>query len=118
MKRLILPLFLIALLASCASVGPTGTWDYSVTGTPQGDYTGIMTVTRQKVGYVAKMNGQQAGEIAFEKFSFDKKSKLSKGLFYFSGAEITFSAAVTKEQMKGSMSTSGMDFPFLATRKK
>ena len=118
MKKIAPLLPLILLISSCASVGPAGNWDYSVTGTPQGDYSGVMTVTKMKEGgYAAKLNGQ-AGEISFDKFSFDKKTKQTKGNFYFSGTDVYFAAQVIKEQMKGMMSAGDMDFPFLATRKK
>lgn len=104
-------------LASCAATGPVGQWDYSVTGTPQGDYSGVMTISKTTDGYAAKMSGQ-AGDIAFEKFSYDKKLKLTKGTFYFSGVDVAFDAKVSKEAMKGTMSAGGGDFPFSATKKK
>ena len=113
-----LPLVLAAfLISSCATMGPVGSWDYTVTGTPQGDYAGVMTVTKTEAGYSAKLSGQ-AGEITFDKFTFDRKTKKTGGDFFYSDTPIAFSAQVDKDQMKGLMSTGDMEFPFNATRKK
>jgi hypothetical protein len=57
-------------------------------------------------------------EIAFNKFSFNKKTKQADGDFDFSGLTIFMSAKLNKDEMKGNMSTSGMEFSFSATRKK
>ena len=117
MKKLIISFLFVALLSSCASMVPAGNWDYAVTGTPQGDYAGVLTVTKLKEGYEAKMTGE-TGEIKFDKFSYDKKTKKTTGRFYFSGVDIDFAAFVETDKMKGSMATGGTEFPFAATRKK
>ncbi len=116
MKRLVLILALAIAVSSCAP-GPVGAWKYSVTGTPQGDYAGTLNIEKSPTGYAAKMDGT-GGVTPFNKFSFDKKKKITEGDFDFSGVNIVFSAKLNKDELKGTMSTSGMDFPFAATRKK
>jgi hypothetical protein len=116
MKKLIY-VALVAILFSACAPGPIGVWKYSVTGTPQGDYSGNLTISKAPTGYAAKMDGT-GSEIAFNKFSFNKKTKQADGDFDFSGLTIFMSAKLNKDEMKGNMSTSGMEFSFSATRKK
>ena len=116
MKKIIILAISALALASCAP-GPVGVWNYSVTGTPQGDYTGTLTVQKATAGLTAVMDGQ-TGKVAFNKFTYTKKDQKTEGDFDFSGVNILFSAKLNKDQLKGTMSTSGMDFPFDATRKK
>ncbi len=116
MKKGFLYLGFFVLVASCAP-GPIGAWNYSVTGTPQGDYAGVMTISKKDKGYSAKL--MSAGnETTFNKFSYIKATKKTEGDFDFSGTQILFSAQLNKDQLKGTMSTSGLEFPFTATRKK
>ena len=116
MKKLIL-FFAICLIISSCAPGPVGIWNYSVTGTPQGDYAGVMTISKTDKGYAAKM-AVQKDETPFNKFTYSKESKKTEGDFDFSEVNILFSALLNKDVLKGTMSTSGFEFPFNATRKK
>lgn len=117
MKK-ILYLAMIVTLASCASLSPAGQWDYKITGTPQGDYSGVLTVTKKdKDNFNANMKSQ-AGDLPFNSFVFNAKSAKSTGDFSFQGMTIYFDATVTKTEMTGSVATQGMTFPFTAKRKK
>ncbi|HRI79011.1 MAG TPA: hypothetical protein PLR06_05690 [Cyclobacteriaceae bacterium] len=117
MRKFILLIVLCLLVWSCASVGPSGSWDYKVTGTPQGDFNGELIVTKNEKGYAAKLSSKD-GEIPFNLFTYDKKEKKSAGTFDFSGTTVQFNANVEKEQMKGTMNAGGMEFPFAASKKK
>ena len=117
MKKITFLLTLSVLAASCASTGPVGNWNYSVTATPQGDFSGVMTVTKGEKGYAAKLNGQ-TGEVFFKTFSYNKKEKKAEGTFDFSGTSILFNTQVEKDKMNGTMAAEGMEFPFTASRKK
>ncbi|MBS1976070.1 MAG: hypothetical protein JST46_01790 [Bacteroidetes bacterium] len=120
MKNFISTVSIIALFlsaTSCAVNKAAGSWDYSVTGTPQGDYSGVMVITQDKTGYAGKLTGQ-TGEIPFDKVSYDKKQGKLSGNFYFSGYPLSLTATVIKDAMKGSISTGDMEFPLTANRKK
>ncbi|MBS1951898.1 MAG: hypothetical protein OJF59_001399 [Cytophagales bacterium] len=115
MKKL--PFIIAALfLASCASLTPVGKWDYQITGTPQGDYSGVMTVSKKDKKTLAAEMKSQAGDLPFSKFDFNDKSKKAMGDFSFQGMTIFFDATVTEQEMTGSVSTQGMNFPFKAKR--
>ena len=116
MKKMVSLITVCLLITSCAP-GPVGAWNYSVTGTPQGDYAGIMTIQKADQGYSAKM-AVLKNETPFNNFTYNKKSKKTEGDFDFSGANILFSAQLNKDVLKGTMSTSGLEFPFTSTRKK
>ena len=66
--RKLLFVFAVGLVVSgCLAVGPAGSWNYTVTGTPQGDFTGEMMVTKNEKGYAAKLSSKD-GEIPFNNF--------------------------------------------------
>lgn len=116
MKKLLI-LFVAVAAVGCASLSPSGNWNFAITGTPQGDFTGSMEVTKKDAGYAAKL--KIAGtEAVFERFTFDKKTAKSTGTFYYQSMGVNFDAGVTKEAMDGTVSVQGMSFPFKASRQK
>jgi hypothetical protein len=127
--KLIFTLFAgLLLMAACTStktstassktkVTPAGDWDYSIKETPEGDFTGIMTVTQQETAYSAKLNAN-GYDLPFEKFTWDEANQEVTGELYYSGTSVLFSAKLVGEEMNGTMSAGGMEFPFKATRKK
>jgi len=118
MKKIALVLVSV-LMASCASVPPVvGNWDYKITGTPQGDYAGVLTVSKgdkKTLKAVMKANGS---DLPFTQFQFDKKTSKSSGSFYYQDMSVSFNATVKQTTMDGSISVENMNFPFAATRKK
>jgi hypothetical protein len=113
-----LTFFLFAFVAtSCATLSPAGNWNFAITGTPQGDFTGSMEVTKKDAGYAAKLKIADT-EAVFERFTFDKKTAKSTGTFYYQSMGVNFDAAVAKEAMDGTVSVQGMSFPFKASRQK
>jgi hypothetical protein len=98
-------------------VTPAGEWEFSITETPQGDFTGIMTIGQQENLFTAKLiaNGS---DIHFEKFSWHESSRKAEGELTYSGTTVYFDATLEGEEMTGNLSTGGMNFPFKATRKK
>jgi hypothetical protein len=116
MKKIFCFIALIALLSSCAPA-PIGAWNYTVTGTPEGNFAGVMKIAKKENGYSATMNSK-GGETVFNSFSYSAKTKKAEGTFDYSGTPINFQAQLNKDQLNGTMSTGGMEFPFKATRKK
>lgn len=123
MKNLIFA-FVALIIVSCTStktttvvITPAGNWDYVITGTPEGDFSGVMSIVSENALYSAKMTAS-GSEITIYKFSWDEPSKKVGGEFNYSNYTVLFDAAVAGEEMVGSMSVEGMNFPFKATRKK
>ena len=124
MKNTLYFLLVILVLSSCATtktasvqINPTGDWNYSITGTPEGDFSGIMTVGRNAEAFTAKMTANGA-ELPLENFAFNDETKKVTGLLYYSGTPVSLDALLNGEEMTGFMSAEGMNFPFKATRKK
>jgi len=123
MKKFIAFIFTIALV-SCASVKtskvevtPVGNWDYSITGTPEGDFNGGMTISVQDNNYSASMN-TRGSELNIDKFFWNKETSKIGGQFNYSGYLVYFDATLSGEELTGNMSVEGQSFPFKATRKK
>ncbi|MBS1488049.1 MAG: hypothetical protein JST43_10730 [Bacteroidetes bacterium] len=117
MKNLLFAFTAALLLTSCASLSPVGKWDYKIIGTPQGDYSGVMTVAKKEKTLTADMKSE-SGDLPFNKFDYLSKSKKATGDFNYMGMTVNFDAAVTENDMTGTVSTQGMSFPFKAVRKK
>jgi hypothetical protein len=122
MKNVSLIFIALAFTACVASKttgkapSPTGNWDYSITGTPQGDFKGVMIITEVDKVLTAKLISD-AGELPIDKFVFNKESLKMSGELDYSGALVLFDGLFAANEITGSMSTSGMNFPFKATRK-
>jgi hypothetical protein len=121
-------LFYLALcafvLSSCASTkstskapSPTGNWDYTITGTPEGNFSGVLLIEQINDTYTAKMTSN-AGDLPIEKYMYDKVTMKMSGEFDYSGTLVLFDAVMVGDEINGSMAAGGMGFPFKATRKK
>jgi len=106
-----------ATSAVASEVGtPVGNWDYEVLNTPQGNFSGVMSITSAAAGYAAKMS-TPVGEVAINQFSWDGSGRKVAGVFSFTGFQVQFDASLAGREMTGYMSVDGMQFPFKATRK-
>ena len=115
--------FLVLVLASCATVKtkqvvitPAGDWDYTITGTPNGDYAGILSVGEKENVFTAAMKSND-GDLPFTNVNFDKATNIITGNFTYQGTELVFSATLAGETLTGAVSAGGYGFPFKATRK-
>jgi hypothetical protein len=130
MKKLLLSSFVLLLIASCSStktastaasskpvVTPAGEWDFSIKETPEGDFTGLMTVGQADKNFTAKLT-TMGSDLPFERFTWDESNKKVGGELFYGGTSVTLDATLVEEEISGFMSTSGMSFPFKATRKK
>jgi hypothetical protein len=125
MKKSIYSLFVIftvALLASCASTksakenSPAGDWDYSITGTPQGDFSGIMTITKTDAGYTGQLVSSQ-GTLPFSSTKYSKEENKVVAEFDYSGMPVLLTGMISGTTMTGTVATSGYEFPLSATKK-
>jgi len=124
MKHLFYFMLGALLLTSCATTkttskvpSPIGDWDYAITGTPEGNFSGVLTITEINNVYTAKM-ASGAGDLMIEKFTYDKTTMKVAGELDYSGTLVLFDAVMNNDEMTGAMSAGGMGFPFKATRKK
>ena len=115
-------LIFILLITSCASVktskvpSPEGDWTYKITGTPQGDYEGVMTFTKTGDAYSGQMVSSQ-GTIPFSSVAYSKEDKKITATFEYSGMPVTLTATMAESQMTGTVATSGYESPLAAARK-
>jgi len=114
----ILCIMIALFITSCASMSPVGSWDYKISGTPQGDYSGIMTVKRKEKKTLEAVMESAAGKLSFTKFTYNHKAKKSSGDFTYQGMSVAFDATLSAKEMNGTISVQGMDFPFKAVRQK
>ncbi|MBL7859123.1 MAG: hypothetical protein JNM57_15630 [Cyclobacteriaceae bacterium] len=128
MKNVFAFLTILVVAASCASTvktktaaapapSPVGSWDYSITGTPEGDFVGVITITEQEKKYAATMNAN-GNDMSFTSLNYAPETKKVTGDFSYSGTSVYFDADLNGDELTGKMSAGGMDFPFKATRKK
>ncbi len=128
MKNVFACLVILVVAASCASTvktktaaapvpTPVGSWDYSITGTPEGDFAGVMTISEQDKKYAAVMNAN-GNDMSFTSLNYAPETKKVTGDFSYSGTSVYFDADLNGDELTGKMSAGGMDFPFKATRKK
>jgi hypothetical protein len=115
--------FLVLVLASCATVKtkqvvitPAGDWDYTITGTPNGDYAGLLAVVEKEKVLSAAMKSND-GELPFTNVVFDKATNILTGKFSYQGTDLVFSATLAGETLTGTVSAGDYGFPFKATRK-
>lgn len=105
--------------AATVAVSPAGDWDYVITGTPEGDFKGVLKITPVAAAFSAKMvSAGSGGELVVDKFTFVKETSKVTGEVPYNGYTVAMDAVLAGDEMKGSMSAGGMDFPFNATRKK
>lgn len=125
MKKTIYALFIIsaiAFLSSCASTksakgnSPAGLWDYTIQGTPQGDFAGVMTITKTDNGFTGQLATGE-GTLPFTSTSYSKEENKLSAEFDYSGMPVSLTGVITGNTMTGTVSTSGYDFPLSATKK-
>ncbi len=112
---------LCLLLASCAATKlakvPVGIWSYSITGTPNGDYSGDLIVSLTDGKYAAMFKSSE-GEIPLSDPAYDKATKKLTGNFDYQGTTVFFDSITTGDTMTETVSAGGGNFPFKATKKK
>ncbi|MBX2947412.1 MAG: hypothetical protein KF725_16400 [Cyclobacteriaceae bacterium] len=129
MRKFLLFLMAATLLTACSSTQkttsaskvkaptPEGQWEYSITDTPEGNFSGIMTVSKNGDGYAASLN-TNGNDLPFESFNWNESEKKATGELYYSGTSVQFQASMNEDQMEGGLAAMGMVFPFKAMRKR
>ncbi|NJM24881.1 MAG: hypothetical protein HC859_04540 [Bacteroidia bacterium] len=124
MKRSIYyTLLLCVLLSACATVktakipGPEGEWDYAITGTPNGDYSGVMAITNANNALAGVLRTSD-GDAPLNNLVYKAEEKKLEGEFDYNGMTVVLSGIVEGDAFKGTVSTGGYEFPMTAARKK
>jgi hypothetical protein len=119
--KTLLVISLCILIIGCGStktaIAPTGTWTYSITGTPEGDFDGDFIVSEVN-GKLTALLKSKIGEITLANPVYDKSTKKLTGTFDYQGTTVFFESITAGETMSGSVSAGGSTFPFKATKKK
>ena len=124
MKKSILYLTLLSVsfIMSCASVKtakvvtPEGDWAYIIEGTPQGNFEGVMTISKSGDSFSGQLNSTQ-GTLPFNTLTYSKGENKVTATFDYSGMPVTLTGVFVENQMTGTVATSGYEFPLKATRK-
>ena len=116
-------LFTLIMLTSCATVKtkkiavtPVGDWDYTLTGTPSGDYSGILSIIEKEKVLAATIKSSE-GELPLTNVNFDKATSVITGNLNYQGTILALNATLSGESLAGTISSGGSEFPFKATRK-
>ena len=124
MKKSILyvTLLSVSFIMSCASVKtakvitPEGDWAYIIEGTPQGNFEGVMTISKSGDGFSGQLNSTE-GTLPFNTLTYAKGENKVIATFDYSGMPVTLTGVFVENQMTGTVATSGYEFPLKATRK-
>lgn len=122
MKTILSLLFIAITITACVATktaskvpSPTGNWDYTISGTPEGDFKGQMVVTETDKILNAKLAGNGI-DLPIDKFAFDATSQKLTGEFWYGSTQVNMDVIMNGDQMAGTVSAGGMTFPFKATR--
>ncbi|MGB3588167.1 MAG: hypothetical protein WBA23_16580 [Tunicatimonas sp.] len=116
----LIPILFIALLwmTSCASsktmaYDPAGTWNYSVTGTPNGTVDGTFVISKNGDAYAGELRSSQ-GNITLEDLTIEGQAL--KAVFDYSGTELTMNGMFEGDTFDGEVAAGYDSFDMTASR--
>lgn len=120
MQKILIFIVAAFIAYGCASTkkvadASLGTWDYKITGTPQGDLDGNFVIEKEGDAYTGSLNGE-AGSIPLEGVTVED-GKL-KCTFDFQGYEILMSGTFEGSSYTGNVSVDYNEFPMTATKRE
>lgn len=113
---------LILIFSGCsatkktAGAGVEGTWEYAITGAPQGDVHGNMMITKVSNVYKGTLNLPDGTQTDISNLAIVKK--VLTGKFEFSNMTIDMTGTFETDKYTGTVSSQGYSFPMTATKKK
>lgn len=118
--KTLLALTMIVVLASCASNKnawtPVGTWEYTVSDTPNGDTFGTIIITEEDGSRVGKFRSPEYGDTDITDFNIDEDNLLT-GKFYLAGMDMGISGTFEGETFSGTIDAGyNGSFPIVANR--
>ena len=123
MKKVLILLVLAFVAYSCASTKKSakavdislGAWDYVVSGTPEGEVTGVMTLTKEGEVYAGNLATSQ-GSLPLENITVTDNNL--KCTFNYMGYNVDVTGLFEGDAFTGKCTVEYNDFPMKATRKK
>ena len=116
-------ILLLTMFLSCATfksfleadTGYTGDYEFLVKDTPDGDYTGTMTIKKRDNGYRGKLFTEGTD---YEIFNLQIENNEMTGNFTFQYMDLFFEAKFTGENIAGFIFADGQDFELTGTKVK
>jgi len=99
-----------------AGAGVEGTWEYLVTGAPQGDIKGNMMITKAGSIYKGTLSMTDGNQTEISGLTIVKK--VLTGKFEFSNMSIDMTGTFEADKYTGTVTAQGYSFPMTATKKK
>ena len=116
-------ILLLTMFSSCATfksfleadTGYTGDYEFLVKDTPDGDYTGTMTIKKGDNGYRGKLFTEGTD---YEIFNLKIENNEMTGNFTFQYMDLFFKAKFTGENIAGFIFADGQGFELTGTKVK
>ena len=121
-NHLLFVAMILLLAVACAGTqsakknSPLGEWEYTIKGTPQGDFAGTMVITRSDKGYTGKLLSDQ-GEIPFLSTTYTREANKIEAEFDYTGMPVSLTGVIAGTSITGTVKTSGYEFPLTANKK-
>ncbi len=117
-KKILFLAIITFWIAGCASTKKiskayVGDWEYTVKDTPEGDFTGIMTITKQDEGYAGVLKSEDQ-ENPLHNVVIDGNNFSCN--FDYMGYNIIVKGVFNGENLTGEMNVEYNAFPFTATK--
>ena len=98
-----------------ADTGYTGDYEFLVKDTPDGDYTGTMTIKKGDNGYEGKLFTEGTD---YEIFNLQIENNEMTGNFTFQYMDLFFEAKFTGDNIAGFIFADGQSFELIGTKVK
>ena len=116
-------IYLLTMISSCATfksfleadAGYAGNYEFLVKDTPDGDYTGTMTIKKGDNGYRGKLFTEGTD---YEIFNLQIENNEMTGNFTFQYMNLFFEAKFTGENIAGFIFADGQGFELTGTKVK
>lgn len=103
----------IGIFSGCASTGPAGTWDYTVTDTPEGDFNGHMVIDREENGYSGYLT---SNDMKIEFVRLDIEDDQVNASFYYDGNLLELTGEFVKKVFSGQVRAEYENYPMKAQK--
>ena len=111
-------LFFSGCTATKKVAGPVveGTWEFLVTGAPQGDVKGNMLISKTGTIYKGTLNMPDGNQTEIKGLTIVKD--VLSGSFEYSNMSISMNGTFLADKFTGTVTGEGYSFPMTATKKK